>query len=397
MHDRFVFPVNFFSAMQRYGNLFSVLTFPQVYFADQSRRCVQRYPDYQLLSVDEGIRDSFITKIYDGNQIFHPRYDDFSESAFCCGGLYLTKTTIWKLIRQDESLFHCEWEDVLFGLESQRMGIPHRVNPYACFESTAPHPLLLTRINIMEPEGKQERSFQHISSFHNIKAANGASDYLPILSSSKRGYCEKLVGCFNSMSMVDAGRRIGINDFTGASKLSEIWGIVSRYLGGLPVNNRDEIFQIISLLSHMVYNYPACILQAWTWDEECRLSGMNEPAHALVAAIRTAFVEGGLKLVVSLTLKRIARTLVCLCSCGATALPPKPFLDIIDYFKEIERYYPVIFQDEFSPDNRSSSEPGKTVDIHELLDEQAYWKTIFLKHGEEVLPLISSEGRGIRS
>jgi len=394
LHDRFIFPGSFFESIERYGPVFSILTFPQVYHPDYKRECVQRYPDYQLLSLDTGIRDTFVTKVYDGNRIFHPRYDDFSETAFCCGGVYLTKTAIWKLIRQDESLFHCEWEDVLFGLESQRMGIPHRVNPYACFKSVAPHPLLLTSIHLIDPSGRLKRSFDHISCLQKRKAINDISDFLPILNVSKRTYCEKLTDCFNSMSMVNANQRIRVSDFRNTEKLSEIWELLSGHASRLSAKNRDEIFQIISLISHMVYNYPACVLQSWAWDEECRLSGMNEPTQGVIAAIRRAYDEGGLKLVASLTFKRIGRTLGSLIDGGETA-PPRPFLDIIDYFREVERYYPVIFKDDLSSDNRNKSitTNSSTGNIHKLLAEDSHWKTIFLRRGEEVLPLITDDGR----
>src|SRR5439155_5740762 len=94
-----------------------------------------------------GLQAALDANVYDAQRIFHPAYDDFSETAFCCGGLYIARRSLWNLVRQDESLFHCEWEDVSFGLECQRRGLPHRVNPLLVAESTVPHPLLLTRIH----------------------------------------------------------------------------------------------------------------------------------------------------------------------------------------------------------------------------------------------------------
>ena len=28
---------------------------------------------------------------HDADRVFHPDYDDFSETAFCCGGIYLAR------------------------------------------------------------------------------------------------------------------------------------------------------------------------------------------------------------------------------------------------------------------------------------------------------------------
>ena len=110
--------------VERYGPCFSFLTLPQVYYAGLGHRFPQRYPDYQLLDQQKGLERALDMNVYDSERIFHPDYDDFGETAFGCGGLYITKRSLWNLVRQDEALFHCEWEDISFGLDCQRRGLP---------------------------------------------------------------------------------------------------------------------------------------------------------------------------------------------------------------------------------------------------------------------------------
>ena len=118
--------------------------------------------------------------VYDADRVFHPAYDDFSETAFCCGGLYLARRSLWNLVRQNEALFHCEWEDISFGLECQRRGLPHRVNPFLVAESTTPHPLLLTRLHTIGASGA-ERGRLHVSPEQQAAARSGSAAFKPIV------------------------------------------------------------------------------------------------------------------------------------------------------------------------------------------------------------------------
>lgn len=391
MHDRFLFPEGFWEAMHRYGDLFSVLTFPQLYFADVSRSCVQRYPDYQVLLMGEGIQDTFRTKLFNGNQIFHPRYDDFMETAFCCGGVYVIKKCIWNLIRQDESLYHCEWEDVLFGLEAQSKGIPHRVNPYACFESLVPHPLLLTRINISDPSGRNERSFLHISNLQKRKAVAESSDFLPIMRSTFDTYCAKIINRFNALPMVDVMTRLEVDDFVGMTKLSEIWETVCRRMNMLPINNRDEVFQLFALLSDVVYNHPVCILQNWMWEAENKLCRIEKNPD-VIAAVRRSMAEGGIRHLLTKVQEWVRRRLRCIRLNGTQYEVLAPFYDLVSYFREVEQYYPVFFAED-QPNSRAENMGKQSqLNLQGLLAEESCWRTIFIRREKEVLPPLTDEG-----
>lgn len=388
LHDRFVFPPEFFKAMERYGDLFSILTFPQVYFADVSRSCVQRYPDYQVLRMGEGVRDTFRTKRYDGNSIFHPRYDDFAETAFCCGGVYVVKKPVWNLIRQDESLYHCEWEDVLFGLEAQRKGIPHRVNPYVCFESVISHPLLMTRINLLDPSGSTERSVLHISDHHRRKVSEGNLGFLPVVKTTRAAYCERVAKRFNALPMVDEATRLFPSDFSGTMTLSEIWEAVCRQMQRLTLTHRDEVFSLFTLYSDLVYNHPACILQSWTWEAERRLCGDNKVTTDVGASLRRAFDEGGVRQIFVRTIEYFRRHRLWLREEDRASSPALfPFRDLVSYFREVELYYPRIFSDDFAGNCNRHGSSGSFP----LMEDKSYWRVIFVRHGDEVLPPLSHE------
>ena len=131
----------------------------------------------------DGARES---SVYDSERIVHPGYDDFSETAFCCGGLYLAKRSLWNRVGQDESLYHCEWEDVTFGLECQRRGMPHRVNTFVTAESAVPHPMLLTRIHTRHAPGRIERGRVHADA--NARASVPSDAFKPVVGATRRRF-----------------------------------------------------------------------------------------------------------------------------------------------------------------------------------------------------------------
>jgi hypothetical protein len=157
LHDRYAVTSDWARALNEYGSCYSVLTFPHVYYADVERRFPQRYPDYQVLEQRTGLDAARRDAVYNSDCVFHPDYDDFSETAFCCGGLYIVRRSLLRRVPQDETLFHSEWEDIAFGLDCQRRGIPHRVNTLQVAESLAPHPLLLTHIHTLHAGQAPER------------------------------------------------------------------------------------------------------------------------------------------------------------------------------------------------------------------------------------------------
>ena len=40
-----------------------------------------------LLKQRQGLAHAFATRIYDSERVFHPQYDDFADTAFCCGAV----------------------------------------------------------------------------------------------------------------------------------------------------------------------------------------------------------------------------------------------------------------------------------------------------------------------
>ena len=374
MHDRFFIPSGFVSALKRYGKTFSFVTFPQVYFSDRMGTCIQRYPDYQVLKSPGDLAKQRRAAIFDGHYIFHPRYSDFHETAFCCGGLYVAKKTVWNLVRQNEALYHCEWEDAVFGLESQMMGIPHRVNPYACVESTAPHPMLLTALHVLHPSGRLERGVAHVSA-HQRRLARRAPDAIkPLLALTKRSYCAKLVARFNAMPIADRAGRLTESDFDHSNRLSEIWSQVHQRLSTVSPQTRMEVFGIYALISDMIYNHPAPVLQLWTRETERVLTGV-------AAARRFSFTQLLRDALTFPPTKVISRGWRALRTAGTGEYAP--LLDVISYFRAVEAAYPI----PFSPDGDNSSPTTRTAaDRQTLLNAPENYQTIFFHHADGLLP-----------
>lgn len=256
LHDRYVITPDWADALDAYGRCYSVLTFPQVYYASVDKQFPQRYPDYQLLAQDRGIQGALASGVYDADRVFHPDYDDFSETAFCCGGIYLARRSLWNLVRQNESLFHCEWEDISFGLECQRRGLPHRVNPFVLAESTAPHPLLLIRIHTVSASNA-ERGRLHVSPEQGAAARTGSAAFKPIIPRSRDQHYESIRRRFNAIEGLEPHERLPVDFASGCTGLADLWAAVERHVSGLRLNTRDEIAQIAFFLSDTVYKWPA--------------------------------------------------------------------------------------------------------------------------------------------
>jgi hypothetical protein len=390
MHDRFVFPQNFLDAMNKYGNVFSFLTFPQFFFPDSTRTFFQRYPDYQVLLQDSKLQETYSSKIYHGERIFHPQYNDFSETSFCCGGVYIAKKSLWGLVSQDESLYHCEWEDVLFGLESQQKGVPHRVNPFTIFESLNAHPLLLTNINVQLKTGKKKKNFFHISENQKQAASMFPKNFKPLINSNRRSYYKKICDRFNSLAIVKEEQQISDNEYKHCSKLSDFWQIVYSHVMKLHVASRQDIMQIYSLLS-IIYNYPNCVMQMWTRNAELELikCKINRFSSDKEHDFHNTFVNSLWKFV-----HRNLRTIYLRCHkiYKNNATPEyTPFIDIILYFKKVEKYYPILFkEDSFlsEQDNAINIEKKKRM-LEEFIKSPIAQQTIFIQHAGKILPVIA--------
>src|SRR5262249_46783877 len=144
------------------------------------------------------------------DRVGHPDYDDFAETAFCCGGLYIARRSLWNLVRQNEALYHCEWEDISFGLECQRRGMPHRVNPFVVAESTMPHPLLLTRLHTVT-DSIVERGRLHVSAAQAAAAQRGSNIFKPIIARDRSRYYEAIRDRFNAIETLASEQRLPVD------------------------------------------------------------------------------------------------------------------------------------------------------------------------------------------
>lgn len=388
MHDRFIIPKNFLEAMERYGKVFSFLTFPQLFFPDSSRTFAQRYADYQVLFQQSNIKETFSHKIYDSEKVLYPKYNDYYETAFCCGGVYVSKKSLWNLIRQDESLYLCEWEDILFGLESQNKGLPHRVNPFACFESLNGHPLALTWVyKAISPDRKISPVF-HISDNQKRMKSVSPRNFKPLINKNRLYYYKSISDMYNKIHGISGGHLIGENDYLQCERLSDFWEMIYAHIVLLPFKKRDAIMEVYSLLSSFVYNYPNCIIQKWIRDTEHEIIGKAEDLHVRNQKIIPCLFMKKIKVIISSCIKNIYKRLNNLLIVNTT---PQylPFVNIVNYFKEVEKYYPVIFKDSniVSDDNtRRISTEIKRKMLHSFTHSDMAQQTIFVEHSGEILP-----------
>jgi hypothetical protein len=394
LHDRYVITPAWAEALSAYGQCYSFLTFPQVYYAGVDRQFPQRYPDYQLLAQDRGIQGALVSGVYDADRVFHPGYDDFSETAFCCGGLYLARRSLWNLVRQDESLFHCEWEDISFGLECQRRGLPHRVNPFLVAESTAPHPLLLTRLHTIDASGA-ERGRLHVLPEQEAAARSGSVAFKPIVARNRVHYYETVRQRFNQIEWLTPEQQLPPDFAIGCRALADMWAVVERHVNGLRPTTRDEIAQIAFFLSDTVYKWPAPQVLSWIKrHEESRGQGAALRRFSTIVGWGTGsafqanhrLIGRDLAFVIDsepanwgrsidgVTIRPLSalatldgeRTAVVVFSCfydeiaarvraerpDVAVMPHttavanqrfQPLVDLVAYYTEVERYYPMLF------------------------------------------------------
>jgi hypothetical protein len=394
LHDRYVITPDWADAIDAYGPCYSFLTFPQVYYAGVDKRFPQRYPDYQLLAQERGVSGALASRVYDADRVGHPGYDDFSETAFCCGGLYLARRSLWNLVRQDETLFHCEWEDITFGLECQRSGLPHRVNPLVVAESTIPHPLLLTRVHTIGASNV-ERGRLHVSPEQEAAAQSGSAALKPIIARPREDYYDAIRRRFNAIDRLAPERRLPLDFAAGCTGLADVWAAVERHVAGLGLTSRDEIAEIAFFLSDIVYKWPAPQILSWIRRHEQALgqgdslrrfsqivgwgTGSAFRANHRLVGRDLAFVIDSdpskwgrtidgvtIRPLSALTTLDGERTAVVVFSCfyddicarvraerPDIAVVPydtvvasqrfQPLVDLVAYYSEVERYYPRLF------------------------------------------------------
>jgi hypothetical protein len=394
LHDRFVITPDWAEALDEYGQCYSFLTFPQVYYAGVDRQFPLRYPDYQLLAQQHGIEGSLETAVYDAHRVFCPDYDDFSETSFCSGGLYLARRSLWNLVRQDEALDHSEWEDISFGLECQRRGLPHRVNPFVVAESVTPHPLALTRIDTIRG-ANAERGRLQVSPEQEAAARAASAAFKPVVAQSRDEYYEGIRQRFNAIEGLTTEEKLPVDFAVGCRGLADVWAAVERHVTSLRLTTREEIAQLAFFMAATVYDWPAPKILSWIKRHEEALgpeavlrrfstivgwgTGSAFQANHQLIGRDLAFVIdsdpskwGGTIAGVTIRPQSVLssldgeRTAVVVFSCfyeeiaarirserPDLAIVPynsvvagqrfQPLVDLVAYYTEVERYYPRLF------------------------------------------------------
>jgi hypothetical protein len=396
LHDRFEVTPAWAAALRAYGPCFSFLTFPQVFFADTDRRFPQRYADYQVLYQRRGIAQALETHVYAGSHVLYAAYDDFYDTAFCCGGLYVAKRSLWMQVNQNEALFHCEWEDVSFGLECQRRGLPHRVNPFLTVESLTPHPMALTRIHQMTLPDTPIRGHLHVTAGQAAAAQAGPTRFRPVTTETREGYYRRVITRFNANPHLADADHLALEDVAHCRGIADVWRVVEERIARMSFRNRAELASIAFFLSDTVYNWPNCELLATVRANECARDDLHRlqafdvvvgwGAGSLFRSTHRALgrelafvvdsdparwhtVVDSVPVAPPSALRELdpARTAIVACSCfvdeitvAAQAIGPfrvfsaadllarrrfAPLADLIAYFDEVERYYPVLFTD----------------------------------------------------
>ena len=391
LHDRYAITPALAQALRAGGAAGPVTTFPQVYYADLDRRHAIRYADYQLLLQDEGLAAARASHVYAFERVMYPAYDDFDEAAFCCGGLYVTTRAAWQMVRQDEALYHCEWEDISFGLACQAMGLPHRVFAGYTAESLTPHPLALTRHHAMTAPDEPAPGTLHVTAGHAADARARPERFKPVMSATREAYYARLITRFNAMAIVEPGRGLSDADFEGCRGLSDVWQRVADRVDGLPLPSRDAIADVCWFLSDMVYRWPNCQVLSWIRDHEhlmshrrplpTRLVGWGTGAlfhavkeHLTIApaylvdndpaawgsvvggwqvrspeALRAESADVGVAIfsqafsTIAADVTRLGDFAMYTADEVTCRLRFRPIHDVAHYFDEVERYYPVLF------------------------------------------------------
>ncbi len=377
LHDRFRFPPDFLAAMRRYGDVFGVLTFPQVYFPEASRSCFHRYADWQIVAESRRLPSMVASRIFDPTEVLYLRYDDYAPSAFACGGVYVVKKAVWNLVRQDESLYHCEWEDIAFGLDCQRAGIPHRVNPFAVFESLTPHPLALTRIDKALLADGSRRSLPQSGATQAWLKEHFPQGFKPVIGRSRQEYVERIAA---QLSLIDGMAPLPSTKFDSGAGLSAIWKLVLQIIARLTPQERRGVASLFELLTRNVYNFPNCLVATWIVEYERAQDGhatLRERLRDLVVRLRAGLAPN---------------------STGTEGL--RPFVNIIRYYVEVESQLPRLFATG-GPAPSAPAQPEEAVVArlrHDFVNSETVREAFFVRCGDDEVPKLqgfpSRDGRG---
>ena len=248
---------------------------------------------------------------------------------------------------------------------------------------------MLTRILVISPDLELKKFRSTISAVHEQLAASFPGSFKPIIQQKRLDYYQRVATRYNAMSMVKNACPIEDREFANCTGLSDFWQVVYGHVVGLPVKNRDELLEIYALFS-MIYNWPNGLIQWWIRNTEMNMIGKSPiapPGKGILGRIRTLYRSSRKAL-------RPLRAWYLQTFRPRRSLPfdgsrYAPFADMIFYFQEVEKYYPVIFLDSFSGEAReaiSMDEEERRRLLDSFMHSDIARETLFVERCGERLP-----------
>ncbi|WP_150137426.1 hypothetical protein [Candidatus Enterovibrio altilux] len=136
LHDRVLLPCNFIQAIEELGDVFPIFSFQSIYIRDKLGLLLTRYSDYGYIDMNQlllGNNNKFSNKLdyIDRSFFMFANPKRYNSNRYLTGSIYICKTKLWNQIKQDESLFWSEYEDIEFAIRCHKYGAPHIINPYS--------------------------------------------------------------------------------------------------------------------------------------------------------------------------------------------------------------------------------------------------------------------------
>ncbi len=210
IHDRVFLPLDFYSAVQRFGDHFPLTTFQSVYFDDKFNLVPRRYSDYNvsyrvksspnfgLMRDNDVMRPSVIAPsvfpLIEGSQFYYANPLIYNHGSYPTGSLYLCKRSLWLAYPQNETLNWIEFEDIEHAYRASDAGIPSRVNPYALTQSLISRPIVVwVRGSFIEPVKGPPRLIRPWSEFLPLPRKPAIKASCEIAISGLRKFADKYV------------------------------------------------------------------------------------------------------------------------------------------------------------------------------------------------------------
>lgn len=142
LHDRVLLALNFYQAVQRFGDDYPMTGFQSFYFTDQYNLVPRKYSDFNTIEQDLTKElsitavtqkdTSLISKLFYCYQ--HPARSQFGHD-YLTGSLYICKKSVWQHSPQNEQLYWNDYEDIEQGIRCSYEGIPTIINPWSITQS----------------------------------------------------------------------------------------------------------------------------------------------------------------------------------------------------------------------------------------------------------------------